>query len=541
MKSPSISSQGENQSGSENDNNNNSDNNSNEWSLLQQDASAPSTAGTSIKNANKELVRLVTVAAATAATLGYDVGIMAAAIQPIEAEMNLTGFQKELAMGSLNFVAAAGALLGGAVADKRGRKPTLQLCCWLFVAGTLLMGLAPEYYTLLLGRIVTGIGVGVSFVVAPVFISEVAPTHLRGQLNTVFDVAINGGILLGYIIGYLVQITPLQDQHKWRLMLSLGIVLPIVVLGSIAALPESPRWLMLVHQEDAAGAVLRRLGSSEVETQQTIAAISAELKLERRQGSPTNHQKWTPGRRLAVALGFWQQATGTEAVLYYSADFLARAGLESPTKRLLGNVFVGICKLVPELVAMAYVDKIGRRPLMIGSAVALLTSTAAISAAFKMEADPIWIVVLLCCVMASFSAGLGPFTFLLASENLATSERAAGMTWCAAANRCTSGAVALSTVSLYQAFGDSGFFAFYTAVGFASLVFYVNIVETNGLTLEELSAGRSGSTNMGVHDTQEEYHDFEIPNIQVDKMQDDAFTLAHITHRVPTIKAASIL
>jgi sugar porter (SP) family MFS transporter len=510
-----MSSPGEIENGSENNTNT-----SDEWSLLQQDASAPS-AGISMKNANKELVRLVTVAAATAATLGYDVGIMAAAIQPIEAEMKLTGFQKELAMGSLNFVAAAGALLGGAVADKRGRKPTLQLCCWLFVAGTLLMGLAPGYYTLLLGRIVTGIGVGVSFVVAPVFISEVAPTHLRGQLNTVFDVAINGGILLGYIIGYLVQITPLQDQYKWRLMLSLGIVLPIVVLSIIAALPESPRWLMLVHQEDAAGAVLRRLGSSELETQQTVDAIAAELKLEQRHGQTSpNNKKWTPGRRLAVALGFWQQATGTEAVLYYSADFLARAGLESPTKRLLGNVFVGICKLVPELVAMAYVDKIGRRPLMIGSAVALLTSTAAISAAFKLEADPIWIVVLLCCVMASFSAGLGPFTFLLASENLATSERAAGMTWCAAANRCTSGAVALSAVSLYQAFGDSGFFAFYTLVGFGSLLFYVSIVETSGQTLEELSAGRSGSDNTGVRDAQDEYHEFEIPHVEEEKMQD---------------------
>jgi hypothetical protein len=103
MRSPSLSSTGENQNGSENNNNNNTNNNSDsssdEWSLLQQDTLvAPSTAGTSMKNANKELIRLVTVAAATAAMLGYDVGIMAAAIQPIEAEMNLTGLQKELAM-----------------------------------------------------------------------------------------------------------------------------------------------------------------------------------------------------------------------------------------------------------------------------------------------------------------------------------------------------------------------------------------------------------------------------------------------------------
>ena len=115
-----------------------------------------------------ELHRLVLTAATTAATLGYDVGIMAAAIQPLEVAFNLSPFQKELAMGSLNFMAAAGALVGGKVADPYGRKWTLQLCCYLFLVGTLCMAFAINYATLLIGRIVTGMGVGVAFVVAPV-------------------------------------------------------------------------------------------------------------------------------------------------------------------------------------------------------------------------------------------------------------------------------------------------------------------------------------------------------------------------------------
>lgn len=118
-------------------------------------------------------------------------------------------------MGSLNFMAAFGALVGGKVADKRGRKTTLKVCSWIFVVGTFIMSFAINYEWLLIGRINTGIGVGVSFVVAPVFISEVAPTQQRGQLNTVFDISIKAGILLGYVLGFVVQlITGIPDHLK---------------------------------------------------------------------------------------------------------------------------------------------------------------------------------------------------------------------------------------------------------------------------------------------------------------------------------------
>jgi len=462
-----------------------------------------------MSNLHSGLQRLVLVAAATAMTLGYDVGIMAAAIQPLERELDLNGFQKELAMGSLNFIAAVGALLGGKVANDHGRKLTVKLCCWIFVAGTILMAAAPGYGVLLLGRIVTGVGVGVSFVVAPVYLSEVAPTNLRGQLNTVFDVAINGGILLGYVVGFCVQLIPgIPDNIKWRIMLGFGITMPVLVLWNLAHLPESPRWLVMANQSPAAGAVLKGLGQNPRQVVRTVSSIEEELVIERRmqeQESPLTpiqalfQCRLSKGMRLAIALGFWQQITGTEAVLYYSADFLEKAGLQSPTQRLLGNVFVGLCKLTPELVAMKLVDNIGRRPLILVSAVALTSSLFVLSASFYFVWSPVIVVILLCAVMASFSIGLGPFSFLVASENLGLSERATGMTLCAAFNRCTSGTVALTAVSLYQSLGNSGLFFLYGTVGAMSLPFYFRSVsETSGQSLEELAARNRGDGGDGI-------------------------------------------
>jgi MFS family permease len=124
------------------------------------------------------------------------------------------------------------------------------------------MAVAPNYWTLLAGRIVAGLAVGAAFVVAPCFISEVAPPDQRGQLNTTFDIAINAGILLGYIVCYVVQITLPDKGYSWRIILGMGALLPATVLWLLAGLPEPPRWLVLAKQQPAAKAVLQRLGSS---------------------------------------------------------------------------------------------------------------------------------------------------------------------------------------------------------------------------------------------------------------------------------------
>lgn len=444
---------------------------------------------------NRELIKLVAVAATTAATLGYDVGSMAGAIGSIDAAFQLTSVQKELAMGSLNFLAAGGALLGGPFSDRFGRKRTVAFTCWLFLLGTIFMAFAPGYGSLLIGRMVAGLGVGVSFIAAPVFISEVSPPSMRGELNTTFDVAINSGILIGYVAAYVIQVIFPVD-YNWRIMLGIGGIFPAIVLGCLSGLPESPRWLVLDGQKPAAKLVLHRLGSSEIEIDEAIAAMEGEINADRANETQRSNRSChlSRGKRMAVGLGFWQQISGTEAVLYYSADFLARAGLESPELRLLGNVAVGLSKLIPELIVMRLVDNVGRRPLLMTSAFLLAFTILMMGVAFLQSWSPLVVVVLLCAIMASFSIGVGPFTFLCVSENLDLSERAKGTTISAAVNRCTSGIIAMTAVTISEVLTDAGLFFLYGLFGVGALVFYANVVpETSGATLEELAAARAGA------------------------------------------------
>jgi len=238
------------------------------------------------------------------------------------------------------------------------------------------MALAPGYGTLVLGRIVTGLGVGVSFVVVPVYISEITPSEYRGMLSTCFDVSINVGILLGYVTGFLVTELGggrLSDEATWRLMLALGGLLPVGVMVAMAWLPESPRWLMARGRPEQARAVLTTfLGDADL-AGETIVSIKrtmdedAGLLVETPaggggRGGGALPLTWRELLRLdalpnpadgyllrvvatVVGLGFWQQATGSEAVLYYSATFLEEAGLTSARQRLLGYVALGCCKV----------------------------------------------------------------------------------------------------------------------------------------------------------------------------------------------------
>lgn len=198
-----------------------------------------------VHSESHKITKLVYVAAAisgaTALSLGFDVGVMADAEAYIQVDFKLSDGLMELIIGSLNFISAFGALMGGPTADKYGRKPTVVLCCGFYLVGTLLMTCAPSWEFLLCGRIITGLGVGVSLVIVPVYVSEISPKEVRGKLVTIFDVSINAGILLGYIVGLVLEFLVYSDTVRWRLALGLGLVSPLIVLISLGGLPESPR------------------------------------------------------------------------------------------------------------------------------------------------------------------------------------------------------------------------------------------------------------------------------------------------------------
>ena len=444
-------------------------------------------------NKNEGYILFVVITAAlTAASLGYDVGVMADATLHMDQSFDFGDTKKEIVVGSLNFMAAFGSLFAGYIADTFGRKKTLAACSALYIIGTAGMTIATSFEILLVGRVITGLGVGLSFVVGPTYISEITPAAVRGKLASVFDISINVGILVGYIAGFACE-ELLSGSLRWRSMLGIGVLFPILVAVFLLFLPESPRWLLLHGRDSEAREILIKLfGGSEAAAAECISEIRGEEDITH--GSwgetlcpPEGYARSVMG--IAFGLAFWQQITGSEAVLYYSATFLKNAGLTSQRMLLLGNMLVGLAKLLPEFWVMYSIDSRGRRWHLLVSAVTMTIAVFALTVAFAVDA-PSWVmIVLLCAFMATFSLGLGPFSFITASEIIPLKYRAKGMSLVTFINRFVSGAVALTALTLSEQIGMKYYFLIYSVISAMSIYFYKRRVpETAGKTLEGITA-----------------------------------------------------
>jgi MFS family permease len=203
-------------------------------------------------------VLAVAVASNVAMLLGYDIGVMSGAKRVMQRDLDLTDRQIETLVGSLNLVSAAGGLLSGTLADScLGRRGTVAFACLASVAGSVVMALAPRaqgFEVLMVGRTLCGIAVGAGIMIAPLYISELSPKALRGRLVSFFEVAINVGILLGYVAGWGFRTLP--DEVSWRWMMGVGGIPPALILLFLCFMPESPRWLLARGREKEASAVL---------------------------------------------------------------------------------------------------------------------------------------------------------------------------------------------------------------------------------------------------------------------------------------------
>eukprot|EP01060_Flectonema_neradi_P038934 TRINITY_DN8345_c0_g2_i1.p1 TRINITY_DN8345_c0_g2~~TRINITY_DN8345_c0_g2_i1.p1 ORF type:complete len:495 (+),score=95.82 TRINITY_DN8345_c0_g2_i1:36-1520(+) len=435
---------------------------------------------------------VVVTAALTAASLGYDVGVMADATLHMDESFDFGDTKKEIVVGSLNFMAAFGSLFAGYIADTFGRKKTLAACSALYIIGTAGMTVATNFEILLAGRVVTGLGVGLSFVVGPTYISEITPADIRGKLASIFDISVNAGILFGYIIGFGCE-ELFSGSFRWRSMLGFGVLFPVLVAIFLLFLPESPRWLILHNRKDEAKTILTKLFSGcERTADECISEIESEESITHGTWAetlcpPEGYARTVMG--IAFGLAFWQQITGSEAVLYYSATFLKNAGLTSQRMLLLGNMLVGLAKLLPEFWVMHSVDIRGRRWHLLISAITMTVAVTALTVAFAVDA-PSWVmIVLLCLFMATFSLGLGPFSFMTASEIIPLKYRAKGMSLVTFINRIVSGSVALTALTLSSEIGMRYYFLIFAVISALSIFFYKNRVpETAGKSLEGITA-----------------------------------------------------
>ncbi|MCL7028258.1 hypothetical protein MKW94_021206 [Papaver nudicaule] len=457
---------------------------------------------------NKYVLGASLLASTNSLLLGYDIGVMSGAVLFIKDYFKLTDVEVEILVGSLNVCSIIGSILSGKTSDWIGRRYTIVLAALTFLIGALLMGLAPSYPFLLAGRVVAGIGVGYSLMVSPVYTAELSPAATRGFLSSLPEVFITVGILVGYISNY--ALSGVQPKINWRIMLGIA-VFPAFAIGvGVLTMPESPRWLVMKGRIDEARRVLRKTSNGEEEAEFRLQEISKDIS----GGSGSGSSNWKgqgawrellcrpsrPIRRIliaAVGINFFMQASGNDAVIYYTPQVFKAAGIKKK-KQLVGvTVIMGIAKSSFVLISAAFLDRFGRRPLLLLGTIGMTISLAGLGVGSKYLASattkPIWAIALcvvaVCADVSFFSIGLGPVTWVYSSEIFPNRLRAQGTSIAVSVNRLVSGAVSMSFLSISERISFAGtFFILSGITALGSLFFYLYLPETKGKNLEDIGA-----------------------------------------------------
>ncbi|GJM84369.1 hypothetical protein PR202_ga00031 [Eleusine coracana subsp. coracana] len=438
---------------------------------------------------NKYAVACSIIGSVISILMGYDTGVMSGAMLFIKEDMKTNDTQVQVLAGILNVCALVGSLTAGRVSDWVGRRRTISLAACIFLAGSVLMGLSPNFGTLLAGRCVAGVGVGYALMIAPVYAAEIASTEIRGSLTSLPEICISFGILLGYVANYLLAKLPLV--YGWRAMLGLGALPSAVLAVAVLAMPESPRWLVMQGRADEAVVVLRRVcdpGEVDVRLAE-IKAAAGRLADNDAAAAPGSGGKgvWKemflhptpPVRRILLAafgVHFFQHLTGIEAVVLYSPRIFKAAGIATTSEVLVATIGVGVTKTVLSGI--------------IASLACLGLGLTVIERSEQNHA-PTWAVALAIATVftfiASFSVGVGPITWAYSSEVYPLRLRAQGASVGVAINRVMNAAVSMTFVSLYKAVTIGGaFFVFAGLAVVAAAFFYLACPETQGRPLEEI-------------------------------------------------------
>jgi sugar porter (SP) family MFS transporter len=438
-------------------------------------------------------ILLVSIIAALAGLLfGFDTGIISGALLFIQKDFILTTGLKELIVSSVLIGAMVGSLTCGRLADKFGRRKLMLIIAGLFITGTLIASFAPSVHLIIIGRVILGIAIGIGSYTAPLYIAEAAPFEWRGGLVSLNQLAITIGIMCSYLINYV-----FVDIHgSWRWMFLIGII-PAILLGlGMIFLPESPRWLVKQNQAEKAKKVLQRLRHN-TNVDHEIKDIQESLKL-REASFGEIFAPWI--RRvlfLGIFLGFLQQVTGINTLIYYAPDVFQMAGFHDAASSILATVGIGVVNVLSTIFAILFIDKLGRRPLLFAGLIGMGLSLFCLSLAFHFSHTDYlkWIAVISIFIyIISFAFSLGALLWLMVSEIFPLEVRGTAMGVAVFSCWFWNFVVSSTFLTLINSLGASKTFLVYTAMcilGFVISYFYVP--ETKDITLEKIEENiRSG-------------------------------------------------
>ena len=383
---------------------------------------------------------------------GFDTVVISGAEKTIQEVWNLSPAMHGVAMAAALYGTVLGSLGGGWPTDRFGRKPTLFWIGVLYFVSAVWSGLATDVWSFIVARFIGGVGVGVSTVAAPLYISEIAPPHARGRLAGMFQFNIVFGILAAFLSNYLIEGTGPND---WRWMLGAEAFPALAYTLACLVIPESPRWLALRDEQG------------------TTQAAGATGRL------------WRP-LLLAFLIAFFNQFSGINAVLYFAPRIFEMAGLGEKAA-LLQSIGIGVTNLVFTFVGLWLIDRVGRRTLLVIGSLGYIASLGLCAWAFATEHFA-FVPICLFAFIAAHAIGQGAVIWVFISEIFPDHFRATGQAVGCGTHWVCAALITTIFPAMATAFPPSAIFAFFAGMMVLQLLWVVAFVpETKGMSLDELA------------------------------------------------------
>ncbi|WDF76605.1 sugar porter family MFS transporter [Mucilaginibacter sp. KACC 22773] len=446
------------------------------------------------------LVAITLVATLGGLLFGFDMAVISGVLPFVKSQFSLSAATEGWFVSSALVGCIIGVSFSGDLSDRIGRKKMLMLAAILFLLSAIGSALSSGFTLLILARMLGGMGVGVASIVAPLYISEIAPANVRGRLVTFYQLAITAGILVAYLtnasllsfslnykgggLGDILNLVLVKEV--WRGMLGLGAVPALLFFTGLCFVPESPRWLIQQGKNDEGIAILAKITNMASAQKDAILIQSTKS-----QEKGSYKEVFSPAMRKPLLIGLllplFSQFSGINAVIYYGPRILSDAGINI-TNALLGQIIFGIANFLFTIIAIWKVDKMGRRPLYIAGSLGATVCLAFTGICFYAgTTSSISLVISIILFLACFAFSIGPLKFVIASEIFPTKIRGRALALSIMVMWIADTIVGQLTPMFLGSVGPAATFWFFSACCLLSFwVVYKMVPETKGKSLEEV-------------------------------------------------------
>jgi len=516
-----------------------------------------------MKKQKKSVLLIALVIAMGGFLMGFDASVISGVVKFIEPEFNLSKLELGWAVASLSLTATLAMMFAGPLSDRFGRRIILKYAALLYAISALLSAIAPSFIILVIARMIGGLGVGASLILAPMYIAELSPPDTRGKMVSFNQLNIVIGISVAFFTNYLIVHLAGSDaswveslkirENNWRWMLGIELLPAVLYFFLLLIVPQSPRWLVMKGRYDEALKIMKSLGDEAI-AEKVINEIKENVLLDTTPKKKTPLKElFLPAMRLVLTIGLivsvLQQITGINSVFFYAPMIFEQSGIGTDAS-FIQAILVGITNVVFTIVAMALIDKLGRKPLLVigvssiaffmfllafgfNQATYTLTETSIsklpaeintsqlsplINKTFdsdtkfkdevtaimgaetekKFESDfitaaitmnPILILIGILGFVAAFAVSLGPVMWVLFSELFPNAIRGLAISFVGFINSAISFLVQLVFPWELATLGSTGTFLLYGIFAFVGLLLIIKLLpETKGKSLEELEA-----------------------------------------------------